>query len=103
MNYEIEILSRPVDNGAGWRLRLLERGEQVGEVGFLIADDACDIESALQTAYCNAQKEAQIWLEGQYLYNVRRDATYVIPAVLTLTGIVLVLFAILLVSEVLSP
>lgn len=101
MNYEIEILPRPVVNGEGWRLRLLENGEQVGEVGFLIADDEYDIESASRSAYCNAEKEAQSWLESKNLYKARRDRAYVIPAVLGITGIVFALTAILLISEML--
>lgn len=103
MKYQVEILPNTVDNADGWRLRLIEDGEQVGEVGFLIPGDECGSESALQAAYFNAQKEAEIWLESKYRYNAPRDRVYVIPTVLVFTGFLFALFAILLFSEFLSP
>lgn len=39
MHYTYEITPRPADLGGGWRLRLMEDGEEVGGGVFPIADD----------------------------------------------------------------
>ena len=54
-----EILPRPVELGGGWRLRLLERGQEVGG-GVFPPENAT--EEALTEAYADAMDEGEAWL-----------------------------------------
>lgn len=65
MQFTYEILTRPVELGGGWRLRLLEDGEEVGCGVFPPTDEFDDAEQALQAAYDDAQWEAHAWLNSK--------------------------------------
>lgn len=62
MTYSYEITPRPVELGGGWRLRLLEGGQEVGG-GVFPPDDAS--ETALQRAFDEAEATAYEWLDGR--------------------------------------
>jgi len=62
MEYEYQILERPAKLGGGWRLRLLEDGEEVGG-GVFPADLADD--DAMTAAHADAYGEAQDWLNSR--------------------------------------
>jgi len=72
--YRYEIAARPADQGGGWRLRLLERGEEVGGGLFPLdaypslvpaTDEASEREQAEQAAYEDAFAEASAWLKSR--------------------------------------
>jgi hypothetical protein len=65
MQFSYEILPRPVDLGGGWRLRLLEDGQEVGGGVFPPTDEFDDPQEALRAAYDDADWEARVWLESQ--------------------------------------
>lgn len=63
MRYNYEISPRPLEVGGGWRLRLLEDGEEVGGGVFPPVDDIEDANEALQAAFDDAEGEAYAWLD----------------------------------------
>lgn len=65
-SYQID--PRPADRGGGWRLRLLENGEEVGGGVFPLAEYeamAANVEEASNFAYDDALAEASSWLAAQ--------------------------------------
>ena len=56
--YTFEINPRPVELGGGWKLRLLEAGEEVGGGVFPASTD----EAESREAFAAAQAEANDWL-----------------------------------------
>lgn len=69
MAYAYEILPRPDHLGSGWRLRLLENGEEVGGGVFPLSDDLAEQgisrEDALADAFADAEAEAYEWLDSR--------------------------------------
>lgn len=66
MNFSYEITLRPVEQGGGFRLRLLENGVEVG--GGVFPPEGGNetlIEDALQAAYDDAESEAYAWLDSR--------------------------------------
>ena len=70
-DYGYAIEARPADLGGGWRLRLLENGEEVGGGGFPLSpylsafpatDETNEREMAEKAAYEDALAEASAWL-----------------------------------------
>ena len=70
-DYGYEIEPRPADLGGGWRLRLLENGEEVGGGVFPLSpylsafpatDETNEREMAEKAAYEDALAEASAWL-----------------------------------------
>jgi hypothetical protein len=60
--YQID--PRPVDLGGGWRLRLLEEGEEMGGGVFPLAEYAALAESdkaRADLAYADALEEGEAW------------------------------------------
>lgn len=91
INYGYAIEPRPADLGGGWRLRLLENGEEVGGGVFPLSaylsdfpatDDANEREMADKAAYEDALAEASAWLATRpaddltISPNARRQAAY---------------------------
>ena len=65
MIYAHTITPRPPELGGGWRLRLLEDGEEVGG-GVFPPDDASETpKDALQAAFDDAESEAYAWLDSR--------------------------------------
>lgn len=67
IEYSYQIDPRPADLGGGWRLRLLEGGEEVGGgvfplSGYATAENA---EEAARYAYEDALAEASAWLASR--------------------------------------
>jgi hypothetical protein len=58
--YSYKIDPRPANLGGGWRLRLLEDGEEVG--GGVFPLDEYNPKDAIKAAYEDAEAEAQVWL-----------------------------------------
>lgn len=65
MDYSYEINPRPVELGGGWRLRLLEGGDEVGGGLFPPVDGIEDATEALQAAWEDAEAEAYEWLDSR--------------------------------------
>jgi hypothetical protein len=66
MNYSYEITPRPVELGGGWRLRLLEDGEEVGGGVFPMEGvSEKPMEDALQAAFADAEATAYEWLDSR--------------------------------------
>ena len=63
MTYSYEINPRPVELGGGWRLRLLEDGQEVGGGVFPPVEDIEDATEALQAAHDDAEATAYDWLD----------------------------------------
>lgn len=63
--YTHTITPRPVDLGGGWRLRLIEDGEEVGGGVFPPDENFEDPEDALQAAFEDAEAEASDWLSSR--------------------------------------
>lgn len=65
--YRYEITPRSADLGGGWRLRLLESGEEVGGGVFPLAECATaeNAEEAASYAYEDALAEASAWLASR--------------------------------------
>lgn len=61
--YQID--KRPAELGGGWRLRLMEDGEEVGGGVFPLNPDEPDIEKAKSDAYDEALDEGQAWLASR--------------------------------------
>jgi hypothetical protein len=62
-DYSYEIESRPDKLCGGWRLRLFEKGEEVGGGVFPLLEYPSDVEDdASWLAYANAEAEASAWL-----------------------------------------
>lgn len=64
IGYTYSITSRPDNLGGGWRLRLLEYGEEVGGDIFLPLGGIDEHGEALQAAYDNAIGVALDWLDS---------------------------------------
>ena len=65
--FSYEIMPRPANLGGGWRLRLLERGEEVGGGVFPLSEyvTAENAEKAANYAYEDALAEASAWLASR--------------------------------------
>ncbi len=65
--YRYEITPRPADLGGGWRLRLIEDGEEVGGGVFPLSEYATaeNAEEAASYAYEDALAEASAWLASR--------------------------------------
>ena len=65
--YSYQIDPRPADLGGGWRLRLLESGEEVGGGVFPLVEYATaeNLEEAASYAYEDALAEASAWLTSR--------------------------------------
>ena len=57
VKYGFEIVPRPADIGGGWRMRLIEDGEEVGGGVFPLAEY-----TTAEAAYEDALGEAEAWL-----------------------------------------
>ena len=68
-DYRYEIEARDSALGGGWRLRLLEDGEEVGGGVFPLApylsDADGDLLMALDLAHADAEQEARDWLRSR--------------------------------------
>ena len=66
-DFGYQIDPRPADLGGGWRLRLLENGEEVGGGVFPLAEYATakNAEEAAHHAYEAAMAEASGWLASR--------------------------------------
>ena len=68
-DYRHEIEARDSALGGGWRLRLLEDGEEVGGGVFPLADYLADADGdlvlALDLAHADAAGVARAWLESR--------------------------------------
>lgn len=62
MKFSYEIIPRPDNLGGGWRLRLLEDGEEMGGGVFPPVEGIEDTKLALQAAFDDAEGEAYDWL-----------------------------------------
>jgi hypothetical protein len=60
--YIYEILPRPAEMGGGWRLRLLEKGQEVGGGVFPLENDT---EEPLNDAYGEAMAVGEDWLASR--------------------------------------
>lgn len=65
MDYSYEITPRPAHLGGGWRLRLLENGEEVGGGVFPPVEGIEDAAEALQAAFLDAEETAYDWLDSR--------------------------------------
>lgn len=67
IEYSYQIDPRPAELGGGWRLRLLESGEEVGGGVFPLAEyaDAETADEADKFAYDDALAEASTWLASR--------------------------------------
>lgn len=65
MSYRYVIETRPANLGGGWRLRLLQDGEEVGGGVFPPEDGSQTPDEALQAAYDDAEATALDWLESR--------------------------------------
>jgi hypothetical protein len=69
MAYAYEILPRPDHLGGGWRLRLLEDGQEVGGGVFPVEAAVVGLgmtrEEALAEAFADAEAEAYEWLDSR--------------------------------------
>ena len=67
MIYAHTITPRPPELGGGWRLRLLEDGEEVGGGVFPLSEYATEdnAEEAAKWAYEDALAEASAWLASR--------------------------------------
>jgi hypothetical protein len=63
MDKSYEISPRPVELGGGWRLRLLEDGQEVGGGVFPPVEDIEDATEAQQAAHDDAEATAYEWLD----------------------------------------
>lgn len=63
--YSYQIDSRPAELGGGWRLRLLEVGEEVGGGIFPPEEGIEDAEEALSNSYSDALDEGEAWLSSK--------------------------------------
>jgi hypothetical protein len=65
MQFSYKINPRPVELGGGWRLRLLEDGQEVGGGVFPPVEGIEDAKEALQAAFDDAEGEAYDWLDSR--------------------------------------
>lgn len=65
MIYSYEILPRPFELGGGWRLRLLEDGVEVGGGVFPPVEEYKDDQDALEAAFEDAERGANVWLDSK--------------------------------------
>ena len=65
-DYRFEIEPRPLDLGGGWRLRLIENGEEVGGGIFPLCEyPEADRAEADKMAYTDAQMEGLDWMASR--------------------------------------
>lgn len=66
-DYSYTIEQRPIELGGGWRLRLLEKGEEVGGGVFPLLGypSAESLDEAHWLAYADAEAEASAWLASR--------------------------------------
>ena len=65
MEFSYEITLRPDALGGGWKLRLLENGEETGGGVFPPVKGIEDAKEALQAAFEDAEAEAYTWLDNR--------------------------------------
>lgn len=70
IDYQYKIEPRPLELGGGWRLRLLEDGEEVGGGVFPIPEhvdltNADDVAKMAGWVYEDAMAEATVWLASR--------------------------------------
>ena len=67
IEHSYQIAPRPTELGGGWRLRLIEDGEEVGGGEFPLAEYATaeNAEEAASYAYEDALAEASAWLASR--------------------------------------
>lgn len=63
--YSYRIDPRRAELGGGWRLRLLEGGEEVGGGIFPPDEGIEDAEAALSNSYADALDEGEVWLSSK--------------------------------------
>ena len=63
--YSYQIDPRPAELGGGWRLRLLEGGEEVGGGVFPPDESIEETEEALSNSYADALDEGEAWLSSR--------------------------------------
>lgn len=64
--YRYEIEPRPLDLGGGWRLRLIEDGEEVGGGIFPLSEySETDRDEADKMAFTDAQMEGLDWMASR--------------------------------------
>mgnify|MGYP000535292648 CR=1 FL=1 len=63
-DYRYQIDPRPANLGGGWRLRLLENGEEVGGGVFPLSEYTTE-ENAEKYAYDDALDEASAWIASK--------------------------------------
>lgn len=63
--FRYEIDKRPAELGGGWRLRLLEDGEEVGGGVFPPDESIEDAQKALANAYDDALDDGEAWLSSR--------------------------------------
>ena len=63
MNYSYEITPRPVELGGGWRLQLIEDGQEVGGGVFPIEQEKAEPEKGMAWWNELQEKERAWWLE----------------------------------------
>lgn len=63
--YSYEVNPRPPELGGGWRLRLLEDGEEMGGGVFPPVDDIEDAKEADHAAYLDALDVGEDWLASR--------------------------------------
>jgi len=65
-DYRYEIEPRPLDLGGGWRLRLIEDGEEVGGGIFPLCEyTEADRDEATKMAFTDAQMEGLDWMASR--------------------------------------
>ena len=72
MTYDYKVLPRPLKDGGGWRLQLLEDGVEVGGEVFTLADFGF-ADDALQAARKFAEAEGELWLSSRRLERRSKD------------------------------
>lgn len=77
MKYAYEIKARPVELGSGWKLTLLEDGQEVGGGVFPPAEDRESYKEALEAAFNDAEATAYEWLDSRGDEDGCAAATYV--------------------------
>lgn len=65
MKYSYEITPRPAELGGGWRLRLIENGQEVGGGVFPPVKGMETEKEALQAAFDDAEATANDWLDSR--------------------------------------
>jgi hypothetical protein len=61
--YSYEIIPRPADLGGGWRLRLIDQGEEVGSGVFPIEQEKAEPQNGIDWWNGLQERERSWWLE----------------------------------------